>query len=134
MARDPLAPVFYDEETGAKLLDCSGIVNRRSFQPGVAIRDGSKEEIMMDGSKIRDVLAYKLRDTWTLNIIDAATLAQLHTFAEMDCVTAEVFDHCKNAVRRSIFMVELTDPAHGTALPDGAIWYQGGGTLTLEEV
>ena len=132
MERDPLAPTFYNGET--KILDCSDIVIRRSFQPNVAIRENGGEQMMMDGSITRDVLAYKLRDTWTLNNINAATLAQLHALAEMDCVTAEVFDHRINETRKGVFIVELTDPAKGAVLPGQGIWYPAGGTLTLEEV
>ena len=134
MQQDPLIPVFYDDETGVKLLDCSGIVNRWSFQAGVATRDGGNGGMMRDGSKTIDVLAYKLRHTWTFNAISSMTLGKLHTLAEMDYVTAEVFDHRQDKRRMGEFMIELPDPAYAFTTPAGQVMFQAGGTLILEEV
>ena len=126
---DPLAPVLHGPDGD---FDCAGIVNRYSMQCEIVERDGGNGGLLRDGRQIKDVLARKVRLSWTLNSIPASAYAALKAALEtMEYV--EVFDPSVCAVRRIECAAEV--PAFELAFVNGEEpMSKAGAALVLEEV
>ena len=126
---DPLAPVLHGSYGD---FDCTGIVNRYSMQCEIVERDGGNGGLLRDGRQVRDILARKVRLSWTLNSIPASEYAALKTaLATMEY--ARVFDPSAGGVRRIECAAEF--PAFELAFVDGEEpMSKAGAALVLEEV
>lgn len=127
--RDPLAPVIED-------FDLSGIVNRYSFRCEPFQTEGDNGGTLLDGSTVRDVLANKVRLSWTLNAVSAAQYAALcaalSSGTEPDTVSAYVYDPTINATYIASFHV--TFPVFRFAFHAGqCIMAYADSSLVLEE-
>lgn len=126
---DPLAPVLHGPDGD---FDCTGIVNRYSMQCEIVERDGGNGGLLRDGRQIKDVLARKVRLSWTLNSISSSEYAALKAALEtMEYV--EVFDPSVCGVRLIECAAEV--PAFELAFVDGEEpMSKAGAALVLEEV
>ena len=125
---DPLAPVLHGPDGD---FDCTGIVNRYSMQCEIVERDGGNGGLLRDGRQIKDVLARKVRLSWTLNSISSPDYAALKAALEtMEYV--QVFDPSVNESRRIECAAEF--PAFELAFVDGEPMSKAGAALVLEEV
>ena len=125
---DPLAPVLHGSHGD---FDCTGIVNRYSMQCEIVERDGGNGGLLRDGRQVRDILARKVRLSWTLNSISSPDYAALKAALEtMEYV--QVFDPSVNESRRIECAAEF--PAFELAFIDGEPMSKAGAALVLEEV
>ena len=63
--RDSLAPIING-------YDCSGLVNAYSLQCEIEEREGENGGLLRDGTEVKDILARKIRLSWTMNTVSAA--------------------------------------------------------------
>lgn len=123
----PPAPVI-----GA--LDCSGLVNRFSMQCEIVEREGDNGGLLRNGTQVKDILARKIRLTWTLNSLSSAQYAALRAAVPVSGpVSATVYDPSADESRTADFYVTLPVFVYAFT-PDG--WRhmaQAGQVLTLEE-
>ena len=126
--RDPLAPVIEG-------YDLSGIVNPYSFQCTPFYEEGDNGGTLMDGTTIHDILAAKIRLSWTLKALSAQQYADLsaalRSGSSPDTVDAYVFDPTNNIERLARF--HITWPAFDFALNTGDFMAFAGSELVLEE-
>lgn len=129
---DPMAPSLYDDEEGG-YFDCSGLVNRFSMKFEVVEREGNNGGLLCDGRQIRDILARKIRLSWTLNSVSVSEYARLAGILGADTVIAEVFDPSRNG--RRLVQCVGTLPAFELAFTQGLEpMTKAGAVLVLEEV
>ena len=125
--RDPLAPIIAG-------FDCSGLVNRYSMQCEIVEREGGNGGLLRDGTEVKDILARKIRLSWTLNALSAAQYAALRDAAGVSgAVAATVYDPSADETRTADFYVTLPVFVYAFT-PDG--WRhmaQAGQALILEE-
>ena len=125
MARDPLIPIING-------LDCTGFVNRNSYQFCRIERMGRNEGTMRSGRIRKDVLAYKIQVSWRLNSLSAAQVFQLMQATAESPVPAIVYDLSALDLRTADFYV--TCPALSFALRKrGQLYFQHDAQLVLEE-
>ena len=125
---DPLAPVLHGANGD---FDCTGIVNRYSMQCEIVERDGGNGGLLLDGRQVKDVLARKVRLSWTLNSLSASDYAALRAALET-MEYAEVFDPSANDKRIIECVAEV--PPFELAFVDGEPMSKAGAALVLEEV
>lgn len=98
--RDFMAPIING-------FDCSGIVNAYSLRCDIINREGENGGLLRDGTQIKDILARKIRLSWTMNSISSAQYNALCYAAREGTVTATVFDPTVNDFREAWFHVTL---------------------------
>ena len=126
--RDPTAPIIQG-------FDCSGLVNRYSFQCEPFYAEGDNGGTLLDGSTVHDILAAKVRLSWTMNSLSSAQYAALtnalNSGESLDTVNAVFFDPSRNAVR--LAKCHVTRPQFQFAFDAGRMMSFAGPVLTLEE-
>lgn len=131
--RDPMAPRIYRLYSGYGYFDCSGLVNRYSMRYEIVEREGNNGGLLRNGKQVKDVLARKIRLSWTLNSMSASQYAELIELLTENEVYAEVFDPCRNDKR--LIQCIATLPAFEVAfVPNGQPMTKAGAALVLEEV
>lgn len=128
--RDLFAPIIGG-------VDCSGLVNRYSLQCEPFDREGDNGGTLRNGEEIKDVLARKIRLSWTVNSMSSAqytSLCYAVSGSLNNGVTATVFDPTINETRTAKFHVTL--PAWNLAFhpPGMNPMSTAGNALILEEV
>ena len=128
--RDPLAPVING-------FDLSGIVNRYSLQCDQFYTEGDNGGTLLDGSTVTDVLAAKVRLSWTLNSLStaqyAALNAALNAGTSPDTVNAYVFDPTIDALRLAQFHVTRPPFNFAFDMNAGKMMSYAGGEIVLQE-
>lgn len=124
---DPLAPIIGQ-------LDCSGLVNAYSMQCEIIEREGDNGGLLRDGTEIKDILARKVRLSWTMNSITAAQYAALRAAVPDDApASVTVYDPVANATRTAYFNVTLPTFVYALTPPGLPPVSTAGQTLVLEE-
>ena len=125
--RDSLAPII----TG---YDCSGLVNAYSLQCEIEEREGENGGLLRDGTEVKDILARKIRLSWTMNTVSAAQYAALRAAVpDSGPVSAAVFDPSINDTRTADFYVSLPPFAYVFTPPGLPPMSGAGQTLIMEE-
>ena len=132
--RDPMAPRIRKPLLGSYAeYDLSGLVNRYSMRSELVEREGNNGGLLRNGEQVKDVLARKLRLSWTLNSMPASQYATLTQFLTEDKVYAVVFDPCRNETR--LIQCIVTLPAFEVAfVVNERPMTKAGAALVLEEV
>lgn len=124
--RDYMAPIING-------FDCSGLVNAYSMQCDTVTREGGNGGILRDGGQIKDILARKIRLSWTMNAVSSARYNALCYAARTGRVSAQVFDPTINDFRTADFYVTLPSFRFAFWPENHNPMAYAGETLVLEE-
>ena len=130
MSFDYYAPVLHLPES--QYFNCSGLVNRYSMQAELVDREGNNGGLLRDGTQVKDLLARKLRISWTLNAMTAREFSDLcNALQTMEFAT--VFDPYASRWRSIVCHVTLPAFDFAFQAPSMPLMMKHGATLILEE-
>ena len=114
--------------------DCAGLVNAYSLQCEIVTREGDNGGLLRDGTEVKDILARKVRLSWTLNSMSAAQYAALKAaIPAHDPASVTVYDPYADDTRTANFYVDLPPFVYAFTPPDSAHMSLAGQTLSMEE-
>lgn len=112
-------------------VDFSLLANKYEYQLGYITREGSNGGVMLDGTKVVDIIAYKAKITWPLNDMRDTDLAAIQSACQTPEVTVTFWDTLTNAQRTSTFIPSFSEQKIGILRSPG-LWWKGI-SLVLEE-
>lgn len=112
-------------------VDFSELANKYEYEVGYITRTGSNGGVMLDGTRVVDIIAYKASITWPLNDLRDTDLAAIQTACQTPEVTVTFWDTLANAQRTSVFIPVFSTQKIGILRSTGKWWK--GISLNLEE-
>ena len=111
--------------------DFSALANKYEYEVGYTTRTGPNGGVMLDGTKVVDIIAYKAVITWPLNDMRDTDLASIQSACQTAEVTVTFWDTLTNAQRTSTFLPTFSAQKIGILRSTGKWWK--GISLSLEE-
>lgn len=112
--------------------DYSALAKKNGYRVSYQKREGVNSGVMLDGSKVFDLLAWKATIVWELNGLTAAQFSGLLTACMQQYATVTFFDAASNA-NKTVECIPEIGESEVAFQRHGITYWRDGITITMEE-